>query len=559
MARSKKQKKEPQAPTAVAAHATTATPGAGADRAMGLGTLAAGIGIAICIALSWVSRWALNVDGVAYLDLARTAREGDWTSFIQGYWSPLYPSIIGALSLATGDTPTSLMAVSHYLNGAVAIGVITLLWWWGRRSDSPYFTPAIICVFLLASTGLPRIEAVTPDVLLLAGLCWIAYELLHHQDRRAIPMGAALGLSFLAKTSVWPWLLLSIPLRLWSADGPGGRRAVGVSSAIALLIAALWVTPLSLKSGTVTLGSAGKLNYAWYIEGSNARTPDTHEGHHREARTIQIDGAHQVELFTFARGDRWTYAPWSDPTAWADGVLTSNATVPRIPDLLAYWGSQAGRTFGFWILPVLLGVVLPFTVAFWTPGLRGRLLNELPARRTAALLGLGGILQFVAVHAEPRLLAPFVFLLSAALLDAILAGQGQVASMVTRGRVATAVAWGMVLWLGSTRLSTGVTEAPRNAAAIERIIGEQGMAAFNNPRANEVLLAGPAMPYAAAAFMAGIRIVAQIPPASLVVAQSLTTGQQDSVLLLAAGGRAGTIWITDPIGGVQIQPIQEPR
>ncbi|MDP9144223.1 MAG: hypothetical protein M3N43_05945, partial [Actinomycetota bacterium] len=114
---------------------------------------------------------------MSYLDLARTARSGDWEAFVQGYWSPFYPAVIAALSTVTDGAPSSLIALSHIVNGAAAIAAVSLLWWWGHRSARPYFTPLILAVFLLASSGLPRIEAVTPDVLLLAMMCWIAYEL----------------------------------------------------------------------------------------------------------------------------------------------------------------------------------------------------------------------------------------------------------------------------------------------------------------------------------------------------------------------------------------------
>jgi hypothetical protein len=524
-----------------------------------VGEVALGVGIAICVALTWYSRWALNVDGVAYLDLARAVRSAEWHDFIQGYWSPLYPALIGSLSTVTDGAPATLLTLSHLLNGTVAIAALALLWWWGRRDARPWFTPAIVATFLLASAGLPRLEAVTPDVLLLALLCWVGYELLFHRGVRPLLLGAALGLSFLAKTSVWPWLLLSIPLRLWSAEGSKGRKGVAISSGVAILLAGLWIVPLSVKTGHPTLGSAGSLNYGWYIEGSDARTPDTHLGRHREARAIPIDSTRSVEVVTFERGDRWTYAPWSDPTAWGEGVLTANRGIPSLSDLLAYWGRQAAYTFGYWILPVLLGVVVPAAAAFWDRDLPRRLFPDHRSRIGTLLLALAGILQFVAIHSEPRLIAPFVFLFGAALLDGILVSTDRGSPYLTRGRIASAVAWVTVLWMSSIRITTGVANGPRNAAAVERILADQELAAFRTSRAREVLVAGPAMPVAPAAFIAGVRIVAQLSPASLLVAQGLPPDRQESLLRQVAAGRAGTAWITDPTGGVRIVPIPEER
>lgn len=525
---------------------------------LGAGTWAAWIGVALCIALTWISRRALNVDGVAYLDLARAARAGEWHAFVQGYWSPLYPAIIAGLSTVTGDRPVSLIALGHFVNGAAALAAIALLWRWGRRDARPYLAPAMIAVFLLASTGLPRIEAVTPDVLLLAALSWVGFELLHHRGERVLPAGLAMGLSFLAKTSVWPWLLLSIPLRLWSADGAKGRRGVLASTGVALILAALWVVPLSLKAGGPTLGSAGRLNYEWYIESSDARTPDTHRGRHASARPIPIDSARSVEVLELAGADRWTYAPWSDPTAWSAGVLSSSASPPQAEELIAYWGRQARRTFGIWVLPVLLGVLIPCVLAFGPGGVPSRLFREQRTRTTTLLLGLAGILQFVVVHSEPRLIAPFVLLFGLAALDAVFPSLGQGPGGTVRGRVATSVAWLVVLGFSVFRLTTGIRADAQIAAAADQILADQAAAPSELPEVREILVAGPAMPVVPAAFLAGVRIIAQLPPASLLLARSLTPDQQAAVLREAAAGRVRTAWISDGTGAVRVVQVPAP-
>ena len=56
----------------------------------------------------------------------------------------------------------------HAINGAAAIAAIGLLWWWSRDIERPHLTRAMMATILLVSAGLPRIEAVTPDLLLLA-------------------------------------------------------------------------------------------------------------------------------------------------------------------------------------------------------------------------------------------------------------------------------------------------------------------------------------------------------------------------------------------------------
>src|SRR5512143_3213022 len=109
--------------------------------------------VALCALHAWLSRTALNPDGVSYLDLTRRAAAGDWSSFVQGYWSPLYPWLIALASAVTGRDAVSLVATAHAINGGVIIGAVILLWWWGRQVPGWFYTRAVIATLLLVSTG----------------------------------------------------------------------------------------------------------------------------------------------------------------------------------------------------------------------------------------------------------------------------------------------------------------------------------------------------------------------------------------------------------------------
>ena len=95
--------------------------------------LLAVIAVAICALQTWLTRYALSPDGVSYLDLAGRATAGDWSSFVQGYWSPLYPALIALVSLVTGRDPVSLTVLAHSINGVAAALAIGLLWHWSRE------------------------------------------------------------------------------------------------------------------------------------------------------------------------------------------------------------------------------------------------------------------------------------------------------------------------------------------------------------------------------------------------------------------------------------------
>jgi hypothetical protein len=523
---------------------------------LGASELVAAVAIVLCALLAWLARSTLNPDGVSYLDLAGRVAAGDWSSFVQGYWSPLYPLLIALIGRVAGSEPIAQVATAHAINGVVAMAAVVLLWWWGRRRAKPQFAVAAIATFLLISAGLPRIEAVTPDVLLLALLAGLGYELLVHRGARWLVTGLLLGATFLVKTSAWPWLLLALPLRLWGARDRPARIQVALSSAVALLVMLTWVAPMSRKAGQVTLGSAGRLNYCWYLEACDSRTPDTHLGEHLAYHQFAIDSTQAITWADFGNDPRWTYAPWSDPTAWDAGVLSKASETPTVTALLAYWGRQARNSFGLWLLPVLLGIVVPWYLLQRRPGMWRTLLDGDRAVLVTALLGLAGVAQFVLVHSEPRLIAPFGLLFALAALDWLLTTDPTLPRFTPAVRLAVS-ALGLLGAAGFAvpRLQDGFASSAR----IEQVVGAM---ATNEARLNSaglsqarIVILGPAIPVEASAYLSGARIVAQVPPNGLEIIRHLPPEQQRRVMTELFGGKADIAWLTTADAGVTLVVI----
>src|SRR3954469_3957047 len=66
--------------------------------------------LTVALALLQCGGWdgAVNGDGISYLDLAAQYARGDLGALANGYWSPLYPMVLGgALRLAGVDGPTT--------------------------------------------------------------------------------------------------------------------------------------------------------------------------------------------------------------------------------------------------------------------------------------------------------------------------------------------------------------------------------------------------------------------------------------------------------------------
>jgi hypothetical protein len=44
---------------------------------------------------SWMSRWAMNPDGMSYLDLGDSFFQRGWAHAVNAWWSPLYQCLVG--------------------------------------------------------------------------------------------------------------------------------------------------------------------------------------------------------------------------------------------------------------------------------------------------------------------------------------------------------------------------------------------------------------------------------------------------------------------------------
>ena len=74
------------------------------------------------------------------------------------------------------------------------------------------------------------------------------------------------------------------------------------------------------------------------------------------ATALALTDGGRLEWAVYADAGRWTYEPWSDPTAWDAGVRSKSSAAPTASGLIAYWARLAGRSFGIWLLPLILGI-----------------------------------------------------------------------------------------------------------------------------------------------------------------------------------------------------------
>ncbi|HEX7919108.1 MAG TPA: hypothetical protein VF454_06870, partial [Gemmatimonadales bacterium] len=295
-------------------------------------------------------------------------------------------------------------------------------------------------------------------------------------------------------------------------------------------------------------------NYCWYLESCDSRTPDTHRGDHAAYRTAILDSTHHVVWAKFDEADRWTYAPWSDPTAWEAGVRTMTKGPAEAGLVMPYWGRQLQRTLFLWLLPVLLAVAIPWVLLEWSAGMWRLWRPEFRPVAATAVLGIAGVLQFVLVHAEPRLIAPSAFLCVLALL-AHTSPEATVPDRRLLRRLVTIVGVLTVASYAFTKLRDGYQAEHRLERTLQMLATRKASYVAAGISQDRIVILGPGIPVMAAAYLSRAHVVAQVPPASLDALLDQSPQRQRHTFFTLFAGLAQVAWLTTPDGGVTLVAI----
>ncbi len=241
-----------------------------------------GLGVLFCLGVldAWrYARYQVNPDGVSYVDLALAfVREGP-TALVNGYWSPLYPALIGAGYAVAPPTLDTMYLIAHV---ASVLPYLLALWTFHRlltavraRVSEPLPATVIVIVgwaafalYILKGIGL---HLITPDIGVAAVVFWLAAETLDLGDapwatRRWVRVGVVLAIGYWWKAILFPvglaWFGVAALITLWRRDARGAPVAgLAVYVALALLV----IVPVSRQTGRPTFGETGRLNYLWYV------------------------------------------------------------------------------------------------------------------------------------------------------------------------------------------------------------------------------------------------------------------------------------------------------
>ncbi|HTK56093.1 MAG TPA: hypothetical protein VL295_04670, partial [Gemmatimonadales bacterium] len=207
--------------------------------------------------------------------------------------------------------------------------------------------------------------------------------------------------------------------------------------------------------------------------------------------------------------------------------------------------------------PVLLAVAIPWLLLEWTPGMWR--LWEAEHRTVAATgaLGLAGVLQFVMVHSEPRLIAPSAFLLVLAILHHTSVAEAPPARPFLR-RAVTIIA---LLTVGSftyTKLREGWFTQARLTRTLRMLAAKKATLAGSGVSQDRIVVLGPGIAVMAAAYLSEAHIVAQVLPGSVDALFDRAPSERGPVLSALFGGMAQAAWLSTPDGRVTLLVIERP-
>jgi hypothetical protein len=300
------------------------------------------------LARAWVERFSLDADGISYLDLSDAFTRRDWHNFLNAYWSPLYPILLGISRLVLPTSKRWELPSAHLLNFAIYAAALGCFEYFyaalrdslvlrnaSRDQSEEQSTFALIgewplwvlahALFLWVSLDLITLWDVTPDMCVSALVYVIAGLILRfRQDsswRRAAALGVVLGVSYWAKAVMFPLAFVFMAIALLRA--PNVKTAVKrglVMAAIFAAVAGPLVAALSIQKHRLTFGDSGPLAYANLVSPGGA----SHDWQGEPA--LGIKAVHPVRkllsdppLYEFAQPIGGTYPPFFDPTYWEEG------------------------------------------------------------------------------------------------------------------------------------------------------------------------------------------------------------------------------------------------
>lgn len=375
---------------------------------------------------AWSARFAMNPDGISYLDIGDAYWRHDWHNAINAYWSPLYSWILGFFVNVIKPSPRWEYPLVHFVNFLIYIGALcgfeyilsTLVF--SRNADTGvsivqtevglptfFWWVAGYGVFITASLFLNGLQLATPDVCVAAFVYFataLLFKILLKSATRGTfcALGMILGFAYLTKAVMFPLgfvFLLTLPLC-------GGRTAISFKNMASvlvcfLLVASPFIVMLSGTHNRLTFSSVGPVAYEVYVDGFHQFIPEA-DGLAHPVRKL----SNSPRIYDYASPIHGTYPLWYDPAYWHEG-------------LRPFWSTDGERkvvTYGLavylYIIFISYGVILVSLIGLRLVAPPTTLPSHNQVRSwLIAVPAFCALLIYLIVYTEPRYVAPFCCIL----------------------------------------------------------------------------------------------------------------------------------------------------
>ncbi len=385
---------------------------------------------------AWLGRYAMDPDGMSYLDVGQSFFRGDWANAVNAWWSPLYPWTVGlVLGMAKPSLrwefpltqvvnfaifALTLFAFRFLLHGLINFSREARPSQSGEFVDLPPWTLLLLgyATFLWIALEVDPPWYTTPDLAVVACVCCSAGMLLRLRCGggvwRFLLFGIILGIGYWVKAILFPVGFVALVCAYWwgRSYANWGCRIL-LSTLVFLCTCAPLVLLLSHQKSRFTFGDSGKFNYAWYVSPRTfwrnwqGEIPDSGVPVH-PTRQLSV----HPPVFEFDGPVAGTYPPWTDPSYWNEGLQWHFKLRPQLEVLAETVPSEARlllRSRPDLVAAVIILALLAGQV--WWAGVR-----ELWPLLAIAAAGMGLYLPLVE---NDRYLGGFVLLLFVTLLASV--------------------------------------------------------------------------------------------------------------------------------------------
>lgn len=310
------------------------------------------LGVALLQAFAYNTA-AYSTDDCAYLDQAVLFAQFDFKQAVNTYWSPLYPFLLGMmLKVFQPPLAQQLMAVKLFNVAVLALTLTSFNFFFSRfypyqktvgvadgdadevsaeannatLSQTKWFTLAAL-LFSWTFLYVGGVQQATPDYLVSASLFFatgIAIDIWKRPSLQRFPLlGTVLSIGYLAKASMIPSMVILILLTAYKMPRIKDKL---VSAAIAflcvVLIALPYWTALSIKTGSLSIGSSAGLNYMLWVNPGYSLLGNNKPEVEKQLAHPMVSLSEKPDIVVFEDVLPATFPPWFDPGYFAQGLKT---------------------------------------------------------------------------------------------------------------------------------------------------------------------------------------------------------------------------------------------